>query len=199
MLATGLTEMLKIKHPIMLAGMAGVSYAELVAAMSEAGGYGVLGAGSMSIDEMSAEMVRIRKLTNKPFGVDLLTPITDKPEDEARRIIDGGASCFIAGLGLPSRVIQMFHDASVLVFTVCGTVRQAILAEQVGCDAIVAQGTEGGGHTGHVGAMALWPQVVDNVKCLWSPPAESSMVAGSWRPWRWLRRGVAGHTFCGLH
>ncbi len=68
MLATRLTEMLKIKYPIMLAGMAGVSYAELVAAMSEAGGYGVLGAGHMSMDEMSAEMAKIRKLTNKPFG-----------------------------------------------------------------------------------------------------------------------------------
>ena len=62
MLATRLTEMLKIKHPIMLAGMAGVSYAELVAAMSEAGGYGVLGAGSMTIDEMSAEMVKFANL-----------------------------------------------------------------------------------------------------------------------------------------
>jgi enoyl-[acyl-carrier protein] reductase II len=163
-LATRLTEILKIKHPIMVAGMAGVSYAELVAAMSEAGGYGVLGAGSMTIDEMSAEMAKVRRLTSKPFGVDLLTPITDKPEEEARRIIDGGASCFIAGLGLPTRVIQMCHDAGVLVFNVCGTVRHAILAEQAGCDAVIAQGTEGGGHTGHVGAMALWPQVVDNVK-----------------------------------
>ena len=164
MIETRLTKMLKIKHPIMLAGMAGVSYAELVAAVSEAGGYGVLGAGNMTVEEMSAEMVKVRKLTDKPFGVDLLTPISEKPEDEARRIIDGGASCFIAGLGLPTKVIHMCHDAGVLVMNVCGTVRHAILAEQAGCDAVVAQGTEGGGHTGAVGAMALLPQVADAVK-----------------------------------
>ncbi len=78
MLATRLTEMLQIKHPLMLAGMAGVSYAELVAAMSEAGGYGVLGAGNMSLEEMSAEMAKVRKLTSRPFGVDLLVPNTDR-------------------------------------------------------------------------------------------------------------------------
>ncbi|HEY2840314.1 MAG TPA: nitronate monooxygenase, partial [Pirellulales bacterium] len=156
--------MLQISHPIMLAGMAGVSYAELVAAVSEAGGYGVLGAGNLTLDEMDAEMCKTRSLTDKPFGVDLLTPITDNPEQEAQCIIDGGASCFVAGLGLPTRVITMCHDAGLLVFNVCGSVKHARLAEEAGCDAVIAQGTEGGGHTGAVGAMALWPQVVDAVK-----------------------------------
>jgi enoyl-[acyl-carrier protein] reductase II len=164
MIETRLTQLLKIKHPIMLAGMAGVSYAELVAAVSEAGGYGVLGAGNMTLEEMSAEMVKVRKLTDKPFGVDLLTPISDTPEEEARRIIDSGASCFIVDLGWPAKVIRMCHDAGVLVMNVCSTVRHAILAEQAGCDAIVAQGTEAGGHIGAVGAMALLPQVADAVK-----------------------------------
>ncbi|MBI2825045.1 MAG: nitronate monooxygenase [Planctomycetia bacterium] len=161
---TRLTEMLSVKHPIMLAGMAGVAYAELVAAMCEAGGYGVLGAGSMTIDEMSDQMAKVRSLTDKPFGVDLLTPITDKPEEEARRIIAGGASAFIAGLGVPTRVIQMCHEAGLLVMNVCGSVKHARMAEEAGCDAVIAQGTEAGGHTGSVGAMALLPQVVDAVK-----------------------------------
>ncbi len=164
MLATRLTEMLKVKHPIMLAGMAGVSYAELTAAMSEAGGYGVLGAGNMSIEEMSAEMVKVRQLTSRPFGIDLLAPNTNKPEEEARRIIDGGASCLVTDVDMPSKVIRLCREAGVLVFYVCSTVRHAILAEQAGCDAIIAQGTEAGGHTGAVGTMALVPQVVDNVK-----------------------------------
>jgi enoyl-[acyl-carrier protein] reductase II len=156
--------MLNVKHPIMLAGMAGVSYAELVAAMNESGGYGVLGAGNMSLDEMSAEMARVHTLTSQPFGLDLLTPITDNPEDEARRIIDGGANCFIAGLGMSSKVIRMCHEAKVLVFNVCSTVHHAMMAEEAGCDAVIAQGTEAGGHTGAVGTMALLPQVVDRVK-----------------------------------
>ncbi len=164
MLATHLTEMLHVQHPIMLAGMAGVSYAELVAAMGEAGGYGVLGAGNMALDELSAEMQKVRALTNRPFGVDLLSPITDKPEEEMQRIIDGGASCYITGQALPPRLIRMCHESGVLVFSVCTTVRQAVEAEDAGCDAIVAQGTEAGGHTGTVGTMALCPQVVDHVR-----------------------------------
>jgi len=164
MLGTRLTQMLQVPHPIMLAGMAGVSYAELVAATSAAGGYGVLGAGNMSLDEMSAEMTKIRALTSRPFGVDLVNPISDRPEDEVRRIIDGGATCFVTGPSASPKVVQLCHDAGVLVFAICSTVRQAILAAQAGYDAVIAQGTEGGGHTGGVGAIALWPQVVDNVK-----------------------------------
>ncbi|HVU85967.1 MAG TPA: nitronate monooxygenase [Pirellulales bacterium] len=164
MLDTRLTTMLRVQHPIMLAGMAGVSYAGLVGAMSEAGGYGVLGAGNMALDELSAEMQKVRALTSKPFGVDLLAPMTDNPEDEAQRIIDGGVTCFVTGPGLPSRVIRLYQKAAILVFCVCTTVRQAVEAEDAGCDAVVAQGTEAGGHTGAVGTMALCPQVVDRVK-----------------------------------
>lgn len=164
MLDSRLTQLLKVKYPIMLAGMAGVAYAEIVAAMSEAGGYGVLGAGNMTLEEMTAEMAKVRQLTSKPFGVDLLTPISEKPDEDARRIIDGGASCFVGGPRMPSKLAHQYHEAGVLIFAVCGTVRDAIIAEQEGCDAIVAQGTEGGGHTGSVGSLALWPQVVDNVK-----------------------------------
>ncbi len=164
MLSTPLTEILKVRHPIMLAGMAGVSYAELVAAVSNAGGYGVLGAGNMSPHEISDELAKVRSLTDKPFGVDLLHAMNDNPVDEVRRMIDGGASSFAAGLGVPTRVIDMCHEAGLLVITVTGNVKHAIAAERAGCDLVIAQGSEAGGHTGSVGAFALLPQVVDAVK-----------------------------------
>src|ERR1700691_5840096 len=88
MLATRLTEMLGVKYPIMLAGMAGVSLAEVVAAVSEAGGYGVRGAGNITPDEITDEIARVRSLTDKPFGVDLLHAVNDNPVEEVKRIID---------------------------------------------------------------------------------------------------------------
>ena len=163
MLATRLTEMLNVRYPIMLAGMAGVSLAEVVAAVSEAGGYGVLGAGNMSPDEITDELARVRSLTDKPFGVDLLHAINDNPVEEVKRIIDGGATSFAAGLGVPKRVMGMCHEAGLKVITVTATVKHARMAAEAGCDLIVAQGSEAGGHTGSVGAFALLPQAVDAV------------------------------------
>lgn len=164
MLATRLTEMLGIKYPIMLAGMAGVSLAEVVAAVSEAGGYGVLGAGNMSPAEITDELARVRGLTKKPFGVDLLHAMNDNPVEEVKRIIDGGATSFAAGLGVPRRVMGMCHEAGLKVITVTATVKHVRMAAEAGCDMIVAQGSEAGGHTGSVGAFALLPQAVDAVE-----------------------------------
>jgi enoyl-[acyl-carrier protein] reductase II len=163
MLQTRLTELLNVRYPIMLAGMAGVSLAEVVAAVSEAGGYGVLGAGDLTPGQISEEMARVRKLTNKPFGVDLLHALNDNPIEEVRRIIDGGATSFAAGLGVPSRVIGLCHEAGLKVITVTATVKHARMAAEAGCDLIVAQGSEAGGHTGSVGSFALFPQAVDAV------------------------------------
>jgi len=163
MLQTRLTEMLNVRYPIMLAGMAGVSLAEVVAAVSEAGGYGVLGAGNLSPSEIGEELARVRQMTKEPFGVDLLHALNDNPIEEVRQIIDGGATSFAAGLGVPKRVIGMCHEAGLKVITVTATVKHARMAAEAGCDLIVAQGSEAGGHTGSVGAFALLPQAVDAV------------------------------------
>lgn len=163
MLATRLTELLNVKYPIMLAGMAGVSLAEVVAAVSEAGGYGVLGAGNLSPDEITDELARVRGMTKKPFGVDLLHARNDNPVEEVRRMIDGGATSFASGLGVPKNVIGMCHEAGLKVITVTASVKHARKAADAGCDLIVAQGSEAGGHTGSVGAFALLPQAVDAV------------------------------------
>jgi enoyl-[acyl-carrier protein] reductase II len=160
---TRLTELLDIDHPIMLAGMGGVSYHVLAAAVSEAGGIGTLGASTMTADELVAEMAGVRALTTKSFGVDLLTALPGQVESGIQSVIDGGARVFVAGLGVPREVIDLLHDNNVLVGSMCGKVRHATGAVASGCDFVVAQGTEAGGHTGTVATMALVPQVVDAV------------------------------------
>jgi enoyl-[acyl-carrier protein] reductase II len=160
---TRLTEMLDVEHPVMLAGMGGVSYQALVTAVSEAGGFGCLGASAMGDEQMVAEIAAVRAATDKPFGVDLLTAAPQDHERKVNEIADGGATVFVAGLGVPREVIDLCHRRNLLVINMCGKVRHAIAAVEAGCDIVVAQGTEAGGHTGTVATFALVPQVVDAV------------------------------------
>lgn len=162
-LHTRLTDLLEIEHPVMLAGMGGVSYHRLVAAVSAAGGIGTLGASTMSAEELPEEMALVRQLTDKPFGVDLLTAMPGQVERGIQSVIDGGARIFVAGLGVPREAIDLLHSHNILVGSMCGKVRHAVGAVASGVDFVVAQGTEGGGHTGTVATMALVPQVVDAV------------------------------------
>ena len=163
MLPTRLTDALQIEHPVMLAGMGGVSYHRLVTAVSEAGGFGCLGASTMADDEMRAEIAAVAGATSKPFGVDLLTALPRGLEEKVGDIIAGGATAFVAGLGVPREVVDLCHASGLLVVNMCGKVRHAIEAVEAGCDIVVAQGTEAGGHTGRIATMALVPQVVDAV------------------------------------
>lgn len=160
---TRLTALLGIEHPVLLAGMGGVSYAPLVAAVSEAGGFGTLGASTMGPDGMVAEMREVRRLTDKAFGVDLLTAMPGDLERQVEMLIEEGAKVFVAALGVPTTVVDMCHDAHVLVVNMCGKVDHARRALDAGCDLVVAQGTEAGGHTGAVATLPLVPQVVDAV------------------------------------
>lgn len=159
---TRLTDMLDIEHPVMLAGMGGVSYHELVAAVSNAGGFGCLGASAMGQERMIEEIRATKALTDKPFGVDLLTASGDlTPAVES--IIKEGCKVFVAGLGVPRDVVDLCHKHGVLVVNMCGKVHHAVLAVEAGCDIVVAQGTEAGGHTGQIATMPLVPQIVDAV------------------------------------
>jgi len=160
---TRLTEMLGIEHPVMLAGMGGVSFARLVAAVSEAGGFGTLGAATMPTEILADEMRQVREQTDKPFGVDLLAALPEAMNEGAKLIVSGGASLFVAGLGVPRDLVKMLHDGNVLVASMCGKVRHAIAAVEAGCDFVIAQGTEAGGHTGQVATFPLVPQIVDAV------------------------------------
>jgi len=160
---TRLTELLGIEHPVMLAGMGGVSYHRLVAAVSEAGGFGCFGASTMSAEQLADEMRLVRRATAKPFGVDLLTAFPDTLLSQVELLIEGGASAFVAGLGVPGPAIELCHRHDVLVVNMCGKVEHARRAVDAGCDLVVAQGTEAGGHTGQVATFPLVPQIVDAV------------------------------------
>lgn len=160
---TRLTELLGIRHPVMLAGMGGVSYSALVAAVSEAGGLGCMGAGTMTTDVMVEEMRMVRETTDKPFGVDLLTAMPGDQVPMVEAIIAGGAGVFVAALGVPTEVIDLCHQNGLVVVNMCGKVDHARRAVDAGCDVVVAQGTEAGGHTGRIATMPLVPQVVDAV------------------------------------
>ena len=160
---TRLTELLGIEHPVMLAGMGGVSYSALATAVSEAGGFGCLGASTMGNEKMVAEISAVRGATDKPFGVDLLTAMPGGMSEQVQLIIEGGAKAFVAGLGVPTEVVDQCHRSDVVVVSMCGKVDHAVRAVEAGCDLVVAQGTEAGGHTGQVASFPLIPQIVDAV------------------------------------
>ena len=164
MIRTPICDLLDIECPILLAGMGGVSYSEVTAAVSEAGGFGCLGAAVMDHEEMKREIRAVKARTRKPFGVDLLTA---SPRDMAplvETICAEGAKAFVAGLGVPAQVVDLCHRNGVLVINLCGKVSHAVRAVEAGCDIVVAQGTEAGGHTGQIATLPLVPMIVDAVK-----------------------------------
>src|SRR6202012_4262438 len=125
-LHTKLCDLLGVTHPIMLAGMGGVSYAELVAAVSNAGGYGVLGMAGRSPDFIQGEMRKVKSLTDKPFGVDLLAASPDSLTASVEIIMEEGASSFVAGLGVPMPIMEKLKTAGLQVMVVCGAVKHAV-------------------------------------------------------------------------
>jgi enoyl-[acyl-carrier protein] reductase II len=163
-LKTILCDLLDVEHPIMLAGMGGVSWAELAAAVSKAGGYGVLGMAGQEPAFIRQQMREVRRLTDRPFGVDLLAASPESLTAAVDIIIEEGASSFIAGLGVPMPIMEKLKKAGLKVMVVCGAVKHAVKAEQAGCDAVICQGSEGGGHTGLVGTLPLVAQAVERVK-----------------------------------
>jgi len=162
-LPTRLTELLGVEHPVMLAGMGGISYSRLCAAVSEAGGFGCLGGAQMASEKLLVEIGAVRDATAKPFGVNLLTAVPEQIERNIEILIASGVKLFVAGLGVPRDAVDRLHAANILVATVCGSRRHALRAVDAGCDLVIAQGTEGGGHTGTVATMALVPAIIDAV------------------------------------
>ena len=133
---TRLTEALGIEHPVMLAGMGGVSYHRLTSAVSDAGGFGCLVASVMNNDQMLAEIAQVREATDKPFGVDLLTALPNDMVAQVELLIEGGASVFVAGLGVPAEAVELCHSHDVLVANMCGKVVHAKKAVDAGCDPV---------------------------------------------------------------
>ncbi len=164
MLRTDICDRLGIEYPIVLAGMGGVSMHQLTAAVSNAGGLGVLGGATTDAEQLRREIRRTRELTDKPFAVDLLAPIPDMIRPQMQVVFEEEVKIFVAGLAVPQEFITEMHARGMIVIVMVGKVRHAIKSERAGADIVAAQGTEAGGHTGEVGALALVPQVVDAVK-----------------------------------
>ena len=164
MLHTPLCDHLGIRYPIVLAGMGGVSMHRLVAAVSNAGGLGVIGAATLDAAQLRREIRKTRELTDKPFAVDLLAPIPDMIRPQMQVVFDEQVRIFVAGLAVPRDFIEEMHDRGMIVIVMIGKVRHALKAAQAGADIVAAQGTEAGGHTGEIGGLALIPQVVDAVR-----------------------------------
>ncbi|MEX0785879.1 MAG: nitronate monooxygenase, partial [Dehalococcoidia bacterium] len=162
-LHTPICDLFGIEYPIFLAGMGGVSTAPLVAAVSEAGGFGIIGAATMGPDDLRDQIRRVRDLTDKPFAVDLLAPDPNRIRPQVEVVFEEDVRVFVAGLAVPADFIDEMHQRDMKVVVMCGKVRHAQKSEAAGADVVAAQGTEAGGHTGEIGGMALVPQVVDAV------------------------------------
>ncbi|MCB1510631.1 MAG: nitronate monooxygenase [Hyphomicrobiaceae bacterium] len=169
-----LCRMLGIKYPICQAGMYQVAYGPLAAAVSNAGGLGVVGSAYMKPEQLREQIRIVKDQTDKPFGVDILFAkvegggaTIDAYQQEVREHIDitfeEEVPVIVSGLGDPAAIVPQAREANVKVMSLVGTARQAVKVEQSGVDAIIASGNEGGGHVGRVGTVSLVPRVVDSV------------------------------------
>ena len=159
---TEVTRLLGIEYPIIQGGMAWVAEYHLAAGVSEAGGLGLIGAASAPADWVRDQVRKAKELTDKPFGVNimLMSPYAD---EVAKVIVEEGVKVVTTGAGNPEKYMKMWKEAGVKVIPVVASVALAKLMERGGADAVVAEGTESGGHIGEATTMTLVPQVVDAV------------------------------------
>lgn len=162
MIKTSLCELLNIKYPIIQGGMAWISDADLAAAVSEAGGLGVIAGGNAERVHVEAQVKKIKTLTDKPYALNvmLLSPFAD---DIIQLAIDEQVPIVITGAGSPGKYIEELKAAGIKIIPVVASVALARRMESLGVDALVAEGTEAGGHIGELTTMALSPQVIDAV------------------------------------
>ena len=160
---TRITELLGVEYPIIQGGMAWVAEHHLAAAVSEAGGLGLIGGANAPGEVVRDEIRKARKLTDKPFGVNvmLMSPYAD---DVAKVIVEEGIKVVTTGAGNPEKYMDIWKAAGVKVIPVVASVALARRMERHGADAVVAEGCESGGHIGEQTTMTLVPQVVDAVE-----------------------------------
>ena len=161
-----ITEMLGCEYPVIQGAMAGLSNPELVAAVSEAGGYGLLASGGLSgEDELRAQIEHVRKLTDKPFGINLMAMNPNSPA-YADIAAEAGIKAVTTSAGSPAKLVPLLHEKGIKAIHVVPNVALALKVEAAGADAVVAEGTESGGMQGKngVATMVLVPAIVDAVK-----------------------------------
>ena len=157
-----ITELLGIRYPVIQGGMAWVAEHKLAAAVSNAGGLGLIGAASAPPEVVREEIRRARELTDQPFGVNVML-LNPNAEEVAKVVVEEGVKVVTTGAGNPAKFMPMWKEAGVKVIPVVASVAMAKLMERGGADAVVAEGTESGGHIGAATTMTLVPQVVDAV------------------------------------
>lgn len=160
---TRITELLGIEYPVIQGGMAWVAEYHLAAAVSEAGGLGLIGAASAPPEIVREQIREAKKLTDKPIGVNVML-LNPNAEEVAKIVIEEGVKVVTTGAGNPGKYMEMWKNAGVKVIPVVASVAMAKLMERAGADAVVAEGMESGGHIGEATTMTLVPQVADAVK-----------------------------------
>lgn len=163
MISSKICDLIGIKYPIFQGGMAWISDAKLASAVSEAGGLGIISAMNANAEYVREEIRACKKLTNKPFGVNIMlqSPFAD---EVAKVVVEEGVAVVTTGAGSPSKYMKEWLDAGIKVVPVVASAAFAVLMERVGASAVVAEGCESGGHIGELNTMALVPQVCDAVK-----------------------------------
>ena len=158
-----ITEMLGIKYPIIQGAMQDVAKAGLVAAVSNAGGLGVLASGQDTPEQVREEIRKVKELTDKPFAVNLMF-LNKKVLEIVDVVIEEGVKIVTTGAGTPKLYMPKLKEAGIKVMPVIPNVKIAKKMEELGVDAVIAEGMESGGHIGTMTSQTLWPQVVDAVK-----------------------------------
>ncbi len=159
---SAITELLGIQYPIFQGGMAWIAESTLAAAVSNAGGLGIIAGGSAPIDYLREQIRRCKSLTDKPFGVNIML-MSPNAEELAQLVIDEKVPVVTTGAGNPGKFMAAWKEAGVKVIPVVPSVALAVRMERAGADAVIAEGTESGGHIGENTTMCLVPQVVDAV------------------------------------
>lgn len=159
---TKVTELLQIEYPIIQGGMAWVAEHHLAAAVSEAGGFGLIGAASAPPEIVREEIRKAKELTDKPFGVNIML-LNPNADEVAKIVVEEGIQAVTTGAGNPEKYMPMWKEAGVKVIPVVASVAMAKRMERYGADAVIAEGMEAGGHIGNQTTMALIPQIVDAV------------------------------------
>jgi len=162
MIKSNICEMIGIDYPIFQGGMAWVADSSLAAAVSKAGGLGILAAANAPVELIREEIRKTKKLTDKPFGVNIML-LSSNAEEVAKLVCEEGVKVVTTGAGNPGKYIEMWKAHGIKVIPVVASVALAIRMERCGVDAVVAEGCESGGHVGELTTMALVPQVVDAV------------------------------------
>lgn len=159
---TKITELLGIEYPIIQGGMAWVAEYHLAAAVSEAGGLGIIGAGGAPASFVREQIQKVKEITKKPFGVNIML-MNPEADQIAQVVVEEGVKVVTTGAGNPGKYMAMWKEAGIKVIPVVASAALAKMMERAGADAVVAEGMESGGHIGEATTMTLVPQVVDAV------------------------------------